>query len=117
MYLQVLQAREQALGDKHPDIALSRLNLAKVYRETGRYAQAESAFRKVIEIRAAALGPDHLLVGEALVWFAQYEQERGRKRSAQQLYLRAARIIDARLGAQHPAAQDVARRARALAMP
>jgi tetratricopeptide (TPR) repeat protein len=43
----------------HPDVALSLNNLALLYQNEGRYADAEPLFKRLLAIRENALGRDH----------------------------------------------------------
>jgi tetratricopeptide (TPR) repeat protein len=53
-------------GPDHPDVAQSLANLAVLYREQGRYADAEPLFRRALAIWEKALGSEHLRVALAL---------------------------------------------------
>jgi CHAT domain-containing protein len=55
--------REKALGRDHPDVALSLNNLALLYQNEDRYADAEPLFKRLLAIREKALGRDHPDVG------------------------------------------------------
>jgi NADPH-dependent curcumin reductase CurA len=46
-----------AKGD--PDVAISLSNLASLYEEQSRYADAEPLYRRLLAIQEKALGPDH----------------------------------------------------------
>ena len=52
------QIREKALGPDHPDVATSLNNLAALYFDQGRYADAEPLPTVVGDLRESA-GPDH----------------------------------------------------------
>ena len=54
-----LAIREKALGPDHPDVAKSLNNLAVLYDNEGRYAEAEPLYKRALAIREKALGPDH----------------------------------------------------------
>jgi len=47
---EVLQLREKALGQDHPDVATSLNNLAALYEAQGKYAEAESLNKRSLEI-------------------------------------------------------------------
>ena len=49
---------EKALGPNHPDVATIG-TLAVLYDPQGRYADAESLYKRALAIREKALGPDH----------------------------------------------------------
>jgi Tetratricopeptide repeat len=56
----------KALGPDHPSLALGLNNLAKLYRVTGRYAEAEPLCQRPLAIDEKALGPDHPSVAMSL---------------------------------------------------
>jgi tetratricopeptide (TPR) repeat protein len=56
---QALQLREAHLAADDPDLAVSLNNLAELYRQTGRYAEAEPLYQRAIKIDEKALGPEH----------------------------------------------------------
>ena len=66
LYKRALAIREKALGPDHPDVAKSLNNLAGLYREQGRYADAEPLFKRSLAIYEKALGPDHPDVATSL---------------------------------------------------
>jgi len=45
-----LELAERQLGPEHPDVATSLNNLAELYREQGRYAQAEPLQKRALAI-------------------------------------------------------------------
>jgi hypothetical protein len=47
------------LGVEHPDTLTSMLNLANVYLQEGKYAQAEPLYNQSLEIRSSVLGAEH----------------------------------------------------------
>ena len=59
LYKRSLAIREKALGPDHPDVAQSLNNLAVLYRDQGRYADAEPLYKRSLAINEKALGPDH----------------------------------------------------------
>ena len=44
LYLQAMEIRRTALGERHPDYATSLNNLAGLYDATGRHAEAEPLY-------------------------------------------------------------------------
>src|SRR5262245_45363123 len=48
---QALAIRERVLGPNHLEVAQSLTSLADLYREQGRYAEAEPLFRRALTIR------------------------------------------------------------------
>ena len=61
-----LAIQEKALGPNHPDVAMSLNNLAVLYGDQGRYADAEPLYKRSLAIKEKALGPDHPDVAESL---------------------------------------------------
>src|SRR5438876_22031 len=49
----------QQLGPKHPETAQGLNNLADLYREQGKYEQAEPLYERALAIREEVLGPEH----------------------------------------------------------
>ena len=54
---QALAIWKEVLGEKHSDYALSLNNLAALYREQGRYVDAEPLFQRSLAIRSMSLTP------------------------------------------------------------
>jgi tetratricopeptide (TPR) repeat protein len=50
---------EKALGPDHPDVAIDLNNLALLYDNQGRYADAEPLYKRALAISEKALGPEH----------------------------------------------------------
>ena len=59
MYQRALAIEEKALGPEHPDVATSLNNLAELYRDQGKYGEAEPLYQRALAIDEKALGPDH----------------------------------------------------------
>ena len=53
------RSMRKSLGPDHPDVATSLNNLALLYYEQGRYADAEPLYKRSLAIREKAVGPDH----------------------------------------------------------
>ena len=47
------------LGPEHPDTLASMTNLASIYGDEGKYAQAEALTSQTLEIQRRVLGPEH----------------------------------------------------------
>ena len=60
------RSMEKSLGPNHPDVARSLNNLAQLYRDQGRYADAEPLYKRALAIYEKSLGPDHRDVATAL---------------------------------------------------
>jgi tetratricopeptide (TPR) repeat protein len=57
---------EKALGPNHPNVTASLNNLAFLYEQQGRYADAEPLYKRALAIREKALGPDRPDVAQSL---------------------------------------------------
>ena len=85
-------AREKALGPEHPDVALSLNNLAGLYDNQGKYAEAEPLYQRSLAIREKALGPGHPSVAESLENYAALLRATERSADAVIMELRARAI-------------------------
>jgi tetratricopeptide (TPR) repeat protein len=86
------------LGHEHPDVGTSLNNLALLYEVQGRYAEAESLYKRSLGIREKALGPDHPDVGASLNNLARLYRDQGRHPEAEPLYKRSLAIREKALG-------------------
>ena len=73
-----------------------------LYRDQGRYADAEPLYKRSLAIYEKALGPDHPHVATALNNLAQLYQAQGRYADAEPLYKRSLAIYEKALGPDHP---------------
>ena len=101
-YKRALAIREKALGASHPDVAQTLNNLAVVYQEQGKYADAEGLYKRALAIYEKALGEDHPDVAQTLNNLADVYQEQGKYADAEGLHQRALAIKEKALGADHP---------------
>jgi tetratricopeptide (TPR) repeat protein len=76
LYRQASEIWRAALGEHHPDYALSLNNLAGLYRATGRYAEAEPLFREAVTV-FRALGREHPSYRTVLMNYAINKHEGG----------------------------------------
>ncbi len=53
-------------GPEHPDVAASLNNLAVLYRDQGKYTEAEPLYQRALAIWEKALGPEHPNVATSL---------------------------------------------------
>jgi tetratricopeptide (TPR) repeat protein len=86
-----------------------------MYRETGRYAEAQSLLDGVIEMRERTLGPDHPDVATSLMQLADVYACWGRGAEAEPLYLRALAIWEKAFGLFGPDHPDIAQTLNGLA--
>ncbi len=89
-----LAALEQAkeFGDDNFLLATSLNNLAGLYQDQGRYAEAEPLFQRSLAIAEKALGPEHPDVATSLENYAFLLREMGRDTEAEKLEERARAI-------------------------
>ena len=77
-------------------------NLAGLYDDQGRYADAEPLYKRSLAIREKALGPDHPDVATSLNNLAALYDDQGRYADAEPLYKRSLAIREKALGPDHP---------------
>ncbi len=59
LHRRALAIWEKAYGPNHPDVATSLNNLANVYKDQGKYAEAADLYRRALANTEKALGPSH----------------------------------------------------------
>ena len=79
-------------------LAATLNNQAELYKEQGRYADAEPLYKRALAIRENALGPDHLDVAQSLNNLADLYSAQGRHADAEPLYKRALASIPEQKG-------------------
>ena len=92
----------EKFGETDPRFATTINNLALMYEQQGRHAEAEPLYRRSLAIHEKALGPEHPNVGAALNNLAELYKSQGRYAEAEPLYRRALRIVEKALGPDHP---------------
>src|SRR5947199_336002 len=85
---EALAIREKALGPEHADVAHSLNNLAKLYDNQGRYAEAEPLYQHCLAILEKALGPEHPNVATGLNNLGGLYYHQGRYAEAEPLFKR-----------------------------
>ena len=80
------------VGPEHPDVAASLNNLAVLYDDQGKYAQAEPLYQRALAIVEKALGPEHPHVATSLETYAIMLRETGRDDLAAEMEARAKAI-------------------------
>ncbi|MGH7392005.1 MAG: tetratricopeptide repeat protein [Candidatus Rokuibacteriota bacterium] len=103
---EALALREQALGPRHPDVAVTLNNLATLHAGNGEYAAARPLYERAVRIWEEARGPDDVEVATTLNNLAVLLRLTGEHAAARPLYERVLRIRERALGPGHP---DVAR--------
>ncbi len=82
--------------------AASLSNLAGLYHDQGRYAEAEPLYKRALAIVEKALGPDHPQVATSLNNLAELYRAQGKYGEAEPLYKRSLAIMEKALGPEHP---------------
>ena len=77
-------------------------NLANVYKDEGRYAEAEPLDLRSLAIYKKALGPEHREVGRALNNLGLLHENAGRYADAEPIFKQALAIREKALGPDHP---------------
>ncbi len=112
LLVEVWTLKKRLLGDSHPDLAISRNNLALLYQYLGRYEDAEPLYLEALALRKellGSLGPDFATITNNLARLYQFQE---RYEEAEPLYLEALAERKEVLGEKHP---DVATSANDLA--
>jgi tetratricopeptide (TPR) repeat protein len=102
MNRKALAIRLQALGEAHPDTALSYNNLAVVLADKGKLAEAEAMNRKALAIRLQALGEAHPDTALSYNNLAVVLRGQGRLAEAEAMNRRALGIVLKGVGEAHP---------------
>ena len=102
MYKQALEIQKKALPPDHPDLARSFNNLGSLYRDQGRYAEAEALYKQALEIRKKALPPDHPDLAASFHSLGNLYRDQGRYAEAEALYKQALEIHKKALPPDHP---------------
>jgi hypothetical protein len=102
LYQRSLAITEKALGKDHPDVAGSLNNLAVLYKDTGRHAEAEPLLKRSLAIKEKALGKGHPSLAVSLNNLALLYEDTGRRAEAEPLYQRSLAIKEKALGKDHP---------------
>jgi tetratricopeptide (TPR) repeat protein len=100
---QKLEAGVKArFGVNHVNYGIVLNNLAEVYRDQGKYADAEGLHKRALAIREKALGKNHPSVADTLNNLASVYKDQGKYADAEGLYKRALPIKEKALGKDHP---------------
>ncbi len=92
----------EGFGPQDPRLATSLNNLAALYHDQGRYAEAEPLYKRSQAIWEKTLGPDHPDVAPSLNNLALLYYNQGRYAEAEPLNKRALAIVEKALGPDHP---------------
>ncbi len=100
-YKRAIAIREKALGNQHPDLGLTLLNLAGLYRAQVKYHEARSILRRAISIFEKSLGKEHPHLATGQNNLAGIYLLEGDYRRAEPLFKNALRIREATFGPDH----------------
>jgi tetratricopeptide (TPR) repeat protein len=98
----------------HPLVANSLHNLATLYRDQGRYAEAEPLFQRALQIREQQFGPEHPETAETIHDLAVFQDMQGNSLNALSLYQRAFTIREQVFGSEHSKTKATHQRLSAL---
>jgi Tetratricopeptide repeat len=84
-----IAADEATLGPNHPAVARKLVDLADLYRQDGRYADAEALCTRALTIQQRALGPKNPETVRTLKELAAVYRAQGRNREADDLLSQA----------------------------
>lgn len=90
------------MGAGHPDTLTSASNLAGLYLELGRHAEAESLHHRALDARERALGAEHPDTLTSVNNLATLYESQGRYDEAEPLLKRALAGYEHALGVEHP---------------
>jgi len=97
---------QRCYKDNHPDVATSLNNLAALYREEGRYSEAEPLYVRSLSIREQQLGADHPDTAGSLFNMAALYYNMECYSQALPLIQRAVKIYEQALNPDHPTTQS-----------
>uniref|UniRef100_UPI0040568F6E tetratricopeptide repeat protein n=1 Tax=Candidatus Electronema sp. TaxID=2698783 RepID=UPI0040568F6E len=102
-WLEKLLKMREAKGENSTEFASSLDELAGLYYFQGRYAEAESLYKRSLTIYEQKLGKNHPSVSVTMNSIAMLYRVQGRYSEAEPLYKRALEIREQKLGKDHPA--------------
>jgi tetratricopeptide (TPR) repeat protein len=103
---QIQNLLEKALGAEHPDLIGNLNSLSALYRNCGKYYEAESFCQRALAIVEKSLGPDHPDAAIILASLALLYRHRGKHAEAELFYKRALAVVEKALGPDHPETAD-----------
>ena len=99
---EALEIRVRELGEDHPIVGASLVNLAETNREAGRLERAQELQERALGILERTLGPEHPHVATSLNNLGGVCIERGELERGAQALTRALAIRERLLGPDHP---------------
>jgi tetratricopeptide (TPR) repeat protein len=97
-----LAAFEATLGPEHPNVAISKHNLANILARRGDYAGATAQNLAAIELLNESLGPEHPQVGLLHLNFGRMYNNEGKFAEAKAQVELGLAVLDKALGPEHP---------------
>jgi non-specific serine/threonine protein kinase/serine/threonine-protein kinase len=94
LYVAALAAQREALGD-HPNVGISMHNLACMFRDMGKHADADSLFAESLKLFENKLGPTHPIIANSTTEWAKLKRLMGQDEEAASLDARAAAVAAA----------------------
>jgi CHAT domain-containing protein/Flp pilus assembly protein TadD len=101
-FLRALAIREKTGGPRHPDVAGSLNNLAKVAEAVGDVSKAESLLQRALGIWESTVGPEHPSTALAVGNLGYLYLDAGEFSKAEALLKRALAINEKTFGPKHP---------------
>lgn len=92
----------RVLGERHPSVAASRVNLANALAQSGALQRAFDHYAKAVDVYETSLGDDHPNVAAVLDNVGLVHAMAGRYKQAAKEQRRALTIREKRLGLDHP---------------
>jgi tetratricopeptide (TPR) repeat protein len=101
LFKQALAMKIRAVGEIHPDVALSMTNVALALNKLEKTEEAVQKNRRAIEILLKTVGPDHPALANLLANGAEFAGALGKNDEAKELAERAIAIMERELGPDH----------------
>ena len=97
-----MEIHRRSLPEDHPSLANHLNNLAGLYRDQGRYSEAEPLLLQALEIDRRSLPEDHPSLATHLNNLALLYKSQGRYSEAEPVYLQALEIVRQKMPKNHP---------------
>lgn len=97
---------QDALGPKHPTVALALYNLGTFHSAQGKFADGDAYLRQALEIQEHSLGPEHTDVADTLNSLGASQYQQGKISEALAAMKRAKEIKSTELSPDHPQVLD-----------
>ena len=92
LFRRALTIVEKALGPEHPNVATGLNNLASLYADQGKYAEADPLYQRALIVLTRAVGPEHPDVAMMLEDYARMLRVMNRYDEAEKTEARAKAI-------------------------